>query len=169
MNTTTIKGYITNLGKYNEGYLIGEWITFPIEEDELEEVFKRIGINEEYEEFFFTDWECEIDLRLGEYVSIGKVNEYAEAIDSWDSELLFAACEVWNAEEVLESDPDEYYLYESIEDDYDLGYYWIHESGCYNIPDNIFGRYFDYAAFGSDIDDENEGGYTSYGYIERRR
>ena len=30
-----IKGFITNLGKYNEGELIGEWIDFPIDEDAL--------------------------------------------------------------------------------------------------------------------------------------
>lgn len=40
-NNTTISGYITNLGKYNEGYLIGEWINFPITDEELDEVLKR--------------------------------------------------------------------------------------------------------------------------------
>ena len=33
-----IKGFITNLGKYNEGQLVGEWVTFPIDDDELAEV-----------------------------------------------------------------------------------------------------------------------------------
>lgn len=33
-----LKIYLTNLGKYNEGYLIGEWVTLPIDDDELEEV-----------------------------------------------------------------------------------------------------------------------------------
>lgn len=41
--------YITNLGKYNEGELIGEWAEFPVNEEELEEILDRIGINEEYE------------------------------------------------------------------------------------------------------------------------
>ena len=27
--------FITNLGKYNEGELIGEWVTLPISEEEL--------------------------------------------------------------------------------------------------------------------------------------
>ena len=35
--------YLTNLGKYNEGFLIGEWVSLPVDEDELNEVFKRIG------------------------------------------------------------------------------------------------------------------------------
>ena len=42
--------YLTNLGKYNEGELVGEWVQLPISNEELQEVFKRIGINEEYEE-----------------------------------------------------------------------------------------------------------------------
>ena len=34
-----LKGYIANLGKYNEGFLIGEWVEFPISEEELEAVY----------------------------------------------------------------------------------------------------------------------------------
>ena len=33
--------YIANLGKYNEGYLVGDWFSFPIDE---EEVAERIGL-----------------------------------------------------------------------------------------------------------------------------
>lgn len=40
-----LNGYITNLGKYNEGKLVGKWIEFPITEEELEEVFEEIGID----------------------------------------------------------------------------------------------------------------------------
>ena len=41
--------YLTNLGKYNEGQLVGEWVELPVTEEELEKVFERIGINEVYE------------------------------------------------------------------------------------------------------------------------
>ena len=41
-----IKGFVANLEKYLEGELIGEWITFPISEEELNEVLKRIGVGE---------------------------------------------------------------------------------------------------------------------------
>ena len=41
-----IKGFIANLEKHLEGELIGEWVTFPISEEELNEVLKRIGIGE---------------------------------------------------------------------------------------------------------------------------
>lgn len=41
-----IKGFIANSEKHLEGELIGEWITFPISEEELNEVLKRIGVGE---------------------------------------------------------------------------------------------------------------------------
>ena len=34
--------YIANLGKYNEGELVGAWFTFPID---FEEVKEKIGLN----------------------------------------------------------------------------------------------------------------------------
>ena len=40
--------FITNLGRYNEGVLMGEWVRLPVPADKLEEVLARIGINGEY-------------------------------------------------------------------------------------------------------------------------
>ena len=40
----TIEAYITNLGKYTEGELIGEWVEFPISSEQFQDVLKRIGI-----------------------------------------------------------------------------------------------------------------------------
>ena len=37
--------YIANLGKYNEGELVGAWFTPPVD---FEEVKERIGLNDEY-------------------------------------------------------------------------------------------------------------------------
>ena len=37
--------YIANLGKYNEGCLVGAWFTFPIDEEDVKE---KIGLNEQY-------------------------------------------------------------------------------------------------------------------------
>lgn len=172
-----IKGYITNLGKYNEGELIGEWISFPIDEDELNEVFKRIGMNyvdedgeyieTGYEEFFFTDWDCDFSNNFGEYENIEFMNEQAEEMQEWDADTFMAACEVWDAKEVLERGPEDYMLYPDINTDEDLGYYYVEESGCYNL-DNLgnLRNYIDYEGFGRDIRIEACGGFTSYGWIE---
>ena len=35
-----------NLGKYNEGELVGEWVKFPTTAEGIKEVFKRIGIGQ---------------------------------------------------------------------------------------------------------------------------
>ena len=54
--------FITNLGKYNEGALVGEWVKFPTTAEELKKVFERIGIGakddfgQTYEEWFITDF-----------------------------------------------------------------------------------------------------------------
>lgn len=83
--TYELTGFITNLGKYVEGYLIGKYITFPIDETELEKVLEEIGINETYEEWFFTDYDGEYPTQvydmLGEYTSITELNKIALALE----------------------------------------------------------------------------------------
>ena len=37
--------YIANLGKYNEGELVGAWFEPPID---MDEVIERIGLNDQY-------------------------------------------------------------------------------------------------------------------------
>ena len=164
-----LKGYITNLGKYNEGYLIGEWITFPVSEEDLQEVLKRIGINDQYEEYFFTDWEndYDIDFNFGEYESIDHINEVIEAIENLDFselELLKAVYECEGLPDIEEFNPDNYIWYEGMtleEVAYDI------VEGTYYSKDNDFLlRYFDYEAFSRDLSFE---GYqeSKYGvYIE---
>ena len=160
-----IKGYITNLGKYNEGELIGEWVTFPIDDEELKEVFTRIGINKEYEEYFFTDWDCEFDNDFGEYVGIQTMNKLAESLADWDDEMFKAVCDIWGIKEALEHSPDDYLFLSDVFTDDDLGYYWIEESGCYNI-DGILANYIDYEKFGRDVRLDTDSGHTDYGFIE---
>lgn len=93
-----IKAWVGNLGKYNEGELVGEWVTFPITEEEQKALFKRIKINKYYEEYFCADYESELPLYdyFGEYTSIDTLNEMAEAIDSlrpYEEKTLLALLE----------------------------------------------------------------------------
>lgn len=68
--------YVTNLGKYNEGELVGEWLSLPCEKEEIDECLKRIGINEEYEEYFITDYDNNVlNLETSEYINIYELNE----------------------------------------------------------------------------------------------
>ena len=66
--------YIANLGKYNEGYLVGAWFTFPIDEEDVKE---KIGLNEQYEEYAIHDTD-NFPIAIGEYVSIEELNEMYE-------------------------------------------------------------------------------------------
>lgn len=167
----TIRGFITNLGKYNEGYLVGEWVDFPIDEDELEEVLERIGINEEYEEYFFADWEIP-DLNyveFGEYENVDKINEIAEMLESLDESDLNKLNAIMDTEtnaldEAINS-MDEYIFYENMTLK-EVACELVEE--CYFTKDtpDIFQRYFDYEAFARDLSFD---GYTetAWGVIER--
>ena len=177
-----VKGFITNLRKYNEGELIGEWIIFPIDDDELNEVFKRIGLNyyddeEEYidigyEEYFFTDWETDINyyFNLGEYIDVDEVNKISEWVNSWnDEDMLEAALEVYGFDYIYDTDEDDYLYLPNIFNDEELGQYYI--ENCYSeILDKMGGlsTYFDYEKFGRDVRLETDGGFSENGWIERR-
>jgi antirestriction protein len=164
-----IKGYLTNLSKYVGGELVGEWVTFPIDDEELEKVLERIGIDEENEEFFFADWECTFEHDFGEYESIEYINEIAEHLENWDEDLLRAVCENWGINYAIDNDEDDFVLYDDIGNDYDLGYYWVVDSGCYDLKNmGILADYIDYESFGRDIRFETDGGFSSYGWVEYR-
>jgi len=75
-----IKIALTNLGKYNEGSLVYEWLELPATQEEINETLEAIGINEEYEEFFISDYEA--PFQIGEYASINKLNEIAEQLQN---------------------------------------------------------------------------------------
>lgn len=171
------KGYVANLGKYNEGSLIGEWVEFPIDKEDFDEVLERIGVNKYYEEYFFADFDyIDLpDLEFGEYADYKWMNKMAEQfsdLDKWDIEKLNAIVEAWGASEILNDldnfDLDDYYIYSDVNSNYDLGYYWIEESGCHDLEKlGNLANYIDYEKFGRDVALGNCGCFTSYGYIER--
>lgn len=157
----TIKAYVTNLGLYNEGVLCGEWVTFPIDEDEQEKLFDRIHIDEEHEEYFMTDYDSDIDLYsiYGEYVSIEKLNELAEEIDSLDSfeeEIVEALMSNGYSLEQAINQKDDVMVYRDCSDMTDVAEQYAEETGLLNsIPENLR-NYFDFEAFGRDMSFEGE-------------
>lgn len=78
---SNIKIALTNLGKYNEGELVYKWVELPATDEELTAAFEEIGINEQYEEFFISDYEAPLGIQVGEYENIEKLNELAEALE----------------------------------------------------------------------------------------
>ena len=174
--------FITNLGKYNEGELVGEWVKFPTTAEELKEVFKRIGIGQKddfgnpYEEWFITDYDCYVDGlydKLGEYESLDELNYLASKLEEMsDSEYAqFQAgmemgdhCgslqEIINLTENL----DCYEIYPDIEDYDDLGRYYIEELDAMQVPEHLK-NYIDYEAYGRDVAMDENGSFTDQGYV----
>lgn len=153
-----MKAYITNLGKYNEGCLVGKWIDFPIDEDDFESELESIGVKENtmYEEWFVTDYDCSLFNMydaFGEYPSIDDINEVAEALEDNESEVtaLMEVCSYTDALRYLESENYTFYEGMTLED---VAYELVEE--CYNLPE-IAQRYFDYKAFARDLSFD---GYT---------
>ena len=165
-----IKGYITNLGKYNEGELIGKWIEFPIDEDELNEVLKEIECkytdengkehNTECEEYFFTDWNNDIPFDFGEYPDLEEVNEFAERVEALSEqeqeylELLIEnhTRDISEALDIIEG--GDYVVWNDCYCMADVAYNYVEDTGMLNnIPSNI-ANYFDYVALGRDMDIE---------------
>ena len=149
--TTLLKVFVTNLGKYNECELIGEWVSLPVDENELEEVLERIGINEEYEEYFITDFETEIDgLNVDEYSNIEELNELAEqleSLDEYDLEKVGAIIEAYGTELQEAIDDIDDYTYYSGKTLEEVAYEIVEEM---NLPE-FAQRYFDYEAFARDL------------------
>ena len=174
--------FITNLGKYNEGELVGEWVKFPTTAEEMKEVFKRIGIGQKddfgnpYEEWFITDYDCYVDGlydKLGEYENLDELNYLASKLDEMsDSEYAqFQAgmemgdhCgslqEIINLTENL----DCYEVYPHIADYDDLGRYYIEELEVMQVPEHLQ-NYIDYEAYGRDVAMDENGSFTDQGYV----
>lgn len=83
-----LKIYVTNLSKYNEGVLVGEWVSLPCED--IKEVLDKIS-NNDNDELFISDYETDISgLKIGEYEDILQLNEIAEEIEEMREDELIA-------------------------------------------------------------------------------
>ena len=174
--------FITNLGKYNEGALVGEWVKFPTTAEELKKVFERIGIGakddfgQTCEEWFITDYDCYVDGLydlLGEYANLDELNYLASKLDDMSQdeyERFQAAMEIGDhtgsIQELinLTENLDCYDIYPDIHDHDDLGRYYIEELDAMQVPEHLR-NYIDYEAYGRDIALEESGQFTDLGYV----
>ena len=174
--------FVTNLGKYNEGELVGEWVKFPTTPEEMQAVFQRIGIGETddfgcvYEEWFITDYDCYVDGlydKLGEYSNIDELNYLASKLDDmmqYDYDKFCAAVYMGDHTSSIQDlinlteNLDCYDVYPDIEDDEDLGRYYLEEVDASLIPEHLR-NYIDYEAYGRDIRFSDGGEYTDFGYV----
>ena len=179
-----IEAFITNLGKYNEGTLTGEWVSFPATLEDIQKVFERIGIGTKnkdgsiYEEWFITDYNCNVDglaknIDFGEYESLDELNYLASKIselNSYGLEKFQGALEAGDytgsIKDVinLTDNLDKYEVYPDVKNCEDLGIYYLDEIGTVKVPDEL--RYYiDYESYGRDIALEENGQFIEYGYV----
>lgn len=174
--------FITNLGKYNEGSLVGEWVKFPTTAEELQKVFERIGIGSKddfgqpYEEWFITGYDCYVDGlydKLGEYENLDELNYLASKLDEMSQgeyEQFQAAMEIGDhsgsLQEIinLTENLDCYDVYPDIRDHDDLGRYYIEGLDAMQVPEHLR-NYIDYEAYGRDVALEEGGEFTDFGYV----
>ena len=143
--------YIANLGKYNEGELVGDWFSFPLDEEVIAE---RIGLNAEYEEYAIHDTD-NFPMEISEYTSI------EDLLDDLDS---FISC--YGSLEELVEHKDDIILYSGCETMTDLAYYLIDEEQILGEIPSSLQNYIDYEAYGRDLDIEGTFIATNAGICE---
>lgn len=178
MERPEFKAFITNLGKYNEGDLVGEWVEFPIDEDDFEEILHKIGCDTpEYEEWFVTDYDCNLSgfdwQDFGEYPSYDKLQEFGELIESIDDvEAVDNAYEVTgDLQEAIDGlESGDIIYYPGISSLEDMAYEYVDMlGGIDELGKDTIENYFDYEMLGRDLsfdeyetDEEDEEGNTVY-------
>jgi len=170
-----LEAYITNLGKYNEGELVGEWLAFPTTQEKLDVALTRIGIGPEYEEYFFTDYNCDIEGVydvLGEYESVHELNYLGHMLDEMGPgrrDEFEAVIDYEGARSVkdlinLAENLDNFSVTPEITTEQELGEYLV-EEGIVEVPEHLLG-YIDYEAVGRDAVLGGDGSLTNYGFVE---
>ena len=175
-----IEAFITNLGKYNEGQLCGEYLKFPATTEDVQEVLSNIGVDGVlYEGFFISEYRidepvsCLLDC-LGERESIDELNYLTALLEEMDKdglEKFGAMVEYGNytgsVKDLinLAQNLDSYHYFHGVKTEKDLGTHMIEELCMLEVPDNLAG-YFNYEAYGHDIFLGNSGTFATCGYIE---
>ncbi|MDY7043656.1 antirestriction protein ArdA [Virgibacillus sp. M23] len=163
--TNQIKIYVANLGKYNEGKLVGEWFTLPYD---IKDIMVKIGLatydNEgnyihgvEEDGIYYEEWaihDYEAPFNINEYSSIKKLNEIAEKMEDMDEMDINIAFELLNDgivsdfDEALESMED-VIVYHECRNMGDVAYKWHKEIGTdMNAP---LMNYVDWDRLGRDM------------------
>ena len=165
---------LTNLGKYNEGELIYSRLVLPATTEEIQAAYDEIGVadNTMYEESFISDYETDINgLNINEYASIDDLNELAEELEAFDEYELEAFGAMldygYATDEALQTVKDgEYMVYDGCYSMAEVAERYADETGLLNsVPDDLR-YYFDFEAYGRDMDINGHFIETDSGMIE---
>lgn len=165
--------YISTYHKYNCGYLSGEWVELPLEEEELQETLNRIkGLHpaESDAEFMIQDFETDLNIKIQETSSIYELNELAQKTENWDDtqkEVFGCLVSNWgfDVEDASDKVEDNEYLYIEANNDTELAENYIEATGGIELlPREVLERYFDFEAYGRELSygfTQTENGYLA--------
>ena len=142
------EAYITNLGKYNEGELVGETLKFPTSPQEVQALLKHIGVDGiRYEEFFITSFDGDVlglyDY-LSEYENLDELNHLACLLSELDQgELEKFEAVIDSGEHTssvadlinLTQNLDCYELHPGVDDEETLGRLYVDDMETLVVPD----------------------------------
>lgn len=163
--------FVNTWGNYNEnGADGGEWITLPMDADELASKLQAIAkaMHDDDPEFFINDYEWTVELELGDVHEMDSITEWNErcndaaALEEYELEEIAAAIEAfgYTFTEAMERQQRGCYVFYAGQNLSDVAAELADEiiacCGCKEIPE-IFTRYFDYEAFARDLSFD---GYT---------
>lgn len=174
---TVFEAYITNLGKYAEGQLVGETLKFPATTEEVQSLLKNIGVDGvRYEEFFITAFDGDVmglyDY-LTEYENLDELNHLSHLISELDSDEIETLEAALNKGDHTSSvadiinlvhNLDCYSLHPGVTDDETLGRIYVEDMELLDVPDNVL-PYFDFEAYGRDARINDGGHFAPGGYV----
>ena len=176
-----LEAYITNLGKYAEGQLVGETLKFPTTAEEVQSLLQRIGVDGiRYEEIFITSFDGDVlglHEHLGEYESIDELNYLAALLSEMDQSDIEKFEAVIDAGEYtgsvkdlinLTQNLDCFEFYSGVRSDEELGRMYVLEFGGVEVPEHLI-DYIDYEAYGRDVRINDGGHYAPGGYVADNR
>lgn len=144
-----------NLSDSEEYYSVTDIIYF--QQDELLQFIEITNIEGFNFELDFSDADCnDINELFNLDLDMNKLESYAEFDGFMD------------VSKIINENWDDIYLYEDVDSNEELGYYYIHSilGDISQLSREQLESYFDYEAFGRDLNYETTGTFTKNGYLD---
>jgi len=172
-----IEAYVTNFGKYDEGKMYGEYITFPATKEKVKGLLTRIGVDgAKYKDTYITEYKSDIEGLsdcLSGHANIDEINYLssllAEADEAerakFEAVINYGDCTASPKDLInLVKNLDCYDYFPGVENLNGLGRHLILEMGLEEIPERLK-PYINYHAYGCDFVKSARGGFANGGYV----
>lgn len=177
MDEHVLEAYVINSARHTEQNPVAEWVPLPTGAEQMEAVFDRLGVDGgDPSQYSVAGYASAIDglaerMKPGE--SLDELNYLASLLEhqrEGDAEKFAAAVAHGDhagsvADMInLTHNLDCYWLYPTVHNSEDYGYYLIDELDELELPEGAK-AYFDYKRYGRDAVQQDGGSFTDYGYV----